>query len=148
MVRAMDERFDKCIKDGKLTRVNADIDLMFKEMEAAESDLETAERSLSDGNPKWAIIQCYYSMFHTSKALVLSKGYREKSHACLSIALKALFIDAGMLEKKHFDRFRDCMAMREDADYGLVYSEASAKFALEWAKEFLAAADSIISKPE
>jgi uncharacterized protein (UPF0332 family) len=144
----MDESFERCVKDGKLAMIKSDIGLVFKEMEAAESDLETAERSLSDGNPKWAIIQCYYSMFHTSKALVLSKGYREKSHACLSIALKALFIDAGTLEKRHFDRFRDCMGLREDADYGLVYSEASARSALEWSKEFLAAADSIISKPE
>jgi uncharacterized protein (UPF0332 family) len=144
----MDERFDNCIKDGKLKKVKPDIDMMFKEMEAAESDLMTANRSLKDGNPKWAIIQCYYSMFHTSKALALSKGYREKSHACLSIALKALFIDSSALEKRHFDRFRDCMALREDADYGLVYSENSAKSALEWAKDFLTAADSIITKPE
>jgi uncharacterized protein (UPF0332 family) len=83
-------------------------------------------------------------MFHTTKALVLSKGYREKSHLCLSIALKALFIDSNVLETKHFERFRDCMNLREDADYGLVYSEGSAKAAVEWAKEFLEDAKSEI----
>ena len=120
--------------------------LVDKELDAAESDLDTAERSLSEGNPKWATVQAYYCMFHTAKALVLSKGYREKSHACLSVAIKALFIDSGTLEKRHLDRFMDCMGLREDADYGLVYSESSAKSAVEWSKEFLTVTKSTLSK--
>jgi uncharacterized protein (UPF0332 family) len=74
-------------------------------------------------------------MFHSAKALVLSKGYREKSHLCLSIALKTLF--AGEIENAHFNNYRDAMHLREDADYGLIYSGNSAKMAIDWAKNLL-----------
>jgi len=137
MVSGMDERFERCLKEGKLVKEKHQPDLVEKELKAAESDLETAEKSVSEANFKWATVQAYYTMFHTAKALVMSKGYREKSHACLSIALKALFVDSGVIEAKHHNRFRDCMNLREDADYGMVYSESSAKAAVEWAKEFL-----------
>lgn len=137
MVRDMDERFERSLREGKLVKEKQQPDLVEKELKAAESDLETAENSISEGNFKWATVQAYYTMFHTAKALVMSKGYREKSHACLSIALKVLFIDSGILESKHFNRFRDCMGLREDADYGMVYSESSAKAAVGWAREFL-----------
>ncbi|MBI2079836.1 HEPN domain-containing protein [Candidatus Micrarchaeota archaeon] len=133
----MDERFEKCIKEGKLVKEKVDPDLIKKEINGAESDIRSATNSFSERDFKWTTIQSYYSMFHTAKALVLSKGYREKSHKCLSIAIKALFIDALTLETKHYDHFRDCMNLREDADYGLVYSENSARTALDWAKDFL-----------
>lgn len=142
----MDERFVRCVREGKIVKENPQLDIVEKELDAAESDLESAGRSVSEENFKWATVQAYYSMFHTTKALVLSKGYREKSHQCLSIALKARFIDANILEKKHFDRFRDCMNLRQDADYGLIYSENSAKAALEWAKEFLEDANDAVKK--
>ncbi len=140
----MDERFDRCIREGKLVKEGLQPDLVKKELEAAEADLESAGNSASEGNFKWVTVQAYYSMFHTAKALVLSRGYREKSHICLSIALKALFMDSGVLESRHLTRFRDCMGLREDADYGLIYSESSAKAALGWAREFLEDAKSAI----
>ncbi len=133
----MDERFERCLRERKLVKEKPQPDLVEKELMAAKSDLETAENSISEGNFKWATVQAYYTMFHTAKALITSKGYREKSHACLSIALNALFVDTNILEAKHHIRFRDCMGLREDADYGVVYSEGSAKAAVGWAKEFL-----------
>lgn len=132
----MDQRFEQCLNEGKVVRISVQSDLIQKEINAAKLDLESAKVSLSSNNFKWSIVQAYYSMFHTSKALVLSKGYREKSHICLSFALKALFTDTNILQIKHFERFRDCMDLREDADYGLIYSNDSAKTAFDWANEF------------
>ncbi len=87
----MDSRFRQCLEEGKLVKIGIQMDLVGKEIKAAEFDLASAEKSLKEGNPKWATVQAYYSMFHTAKALVYRKGYREKSHACLSIALRALY---------------------------------------------------------
>jgi len=143
---SMDEQFERCVKEGKLVLERQQPDLVRKELDAAESDLESARSSVSEGDFKWATIQAYYSMFHIAKALVLSKGYREKSHLCLSIALKALFVDSSIMEGRHLDRFRDSMNMRKDADYGLVYSESSADSGVEWAEEFLESARRIINK--
>lgn len=142
----MDSRFKRCLDERRIARIPIQPDLVKKELGAAEFDLKSAENSNRGGNPKWATVQAYYSMFHAAKALVLSRGYREKSHICLSVALKALFVDAGTFEAKHFEHFRDCMNLREDADYGLVYSETSAETVVEWAREFLDAAKSVIGK--
>ncbi len=135
----MDDAFKRCLEEGRIVKTAVQPDLIKKEIEAARTDLETAEESASTGRFKWVTVQAYYSMFHSAKALVLSKGYREKSHACLTVALKALFIDSGLLEERHYNQFRDCMNLRQDADYGMIYSEASAKETVEWAKEFLEA---------
>lgn len=140
----MDSRFKECIEEGKLVKIGVQKDLIEKEIAAAAFDLKSAQKSLAEKNPKWATVQAYYSMFHTAKALVLSKGYREKSHACLSIALKALFIDEGLLEMRHFEHFRNCMNLRHDADYGLIYSDETAKEVVAQAGEFLAAAQKIL----
>lgn len=127
-------------------KIGVQPDLVKKEAAAAAFDLESAQKSLEEANPKWATVQAYYSMFHTAKALALHKGYREKSHACLSIAIKALFVDANELEARQLEHFRDCMALRKDADYGLIYSDKSAEEVIGWAREFLSAAGKILPK--
>lgn len=134
------ERFEQCLREGKLVKEKAQADLVEKEFKSSEADLKSALNSISESNFKWAIVQAYYSMFHSAKALVFCKDYREKSHSCLLTAFKTLFIEAGILESKHFSRFRDCMDLRQTADYGLVYSKDSASAAVEWAEEFLEAA--------
>jgi uncharacterized protein (UPF0332 family) len=133
----MGERFKQCIKERGLQEGKVERDIIEKEIGEAERDLDRAENSASEGDFKWATIQAYYSMFHTAKALVLSRGYREKSHLCLSVALRHLFVDGGRLQRKHYERFMDSMALRKDADYGLVYSESSAAASIGWAREFL-----------
>jgi uncharacterized protein (UPF0332 family) len=140
----MDSKLKRCLDEKRLVKIPVQPDLIQKEMNAASFDLNTAEESFSEGNHKWATVQAYYSMFHTAKALVLYRGYREKSHACLSIALKSLLVDENLLEQSHFEHFRDCMELREDADYGLIYSKHSAETVIGWANEFLEAARRII----
>lgn len=140
----MDSRFRQCLEEKKLVKIEIQMDLIGKEIKAAEFDLESAEKSLKEGNPKWATVQAYYSMFHTAKALVYRKGYREKSHACLSIALRALY--ENVMDARHFERFRDCMNLRQDADYGMIYSDKSAETVATWAKEFLEGARAALKK--
>jgi len=54
--------------------------------------INRAKKTLEQGDSKWATIQGYYSMFHSARALIFSKGYRERSHYCLRIAVKELFV--------------------------------------------------------
>ena len=93
---------------------------------------------------KWCAIQSYYSMFHAAKALVLSKGYREKTHYCLEIALEELFIKTGLIDEKFLEMFDETLGARKDADYGLIYSPDSADEALDNAGEFLGMAKKIL----
>jgi len=120
-------RFDECIERGKIVKIPVDPALVEKEFREAEADLIAAERSLAEHQEKWAIIQGYYSLFHSLRALVFSKGYREKSHRCLKFAVEALLVDEGILNPKVLEHFSFAMDLREGADYGCIYNEESAR---------------------
>lgn len=57
-------------------------------------------------------------------ALVYSKGYREKSHYCLYVASRALFIEEGKLDAQAGRDFLNAMNLHEAADYEAEFSEA------------------------
>jgi len=92
MGTGMSFKFRQLLEERRLLRIKPDRKLILKEIEGAESDFETAKRSLRDGNCKWAIIQGYYSVFHAARALLYSKGLREKSHYALLIAVQELLM--------------------------------------------------------
>ena len=83
-------------------------------------------------------------MFHCIKALVLKKGYREKSHCCLLVAFKELYIKTGEMDKEFADNFEMCMDIRQEADYGLSYTGESARIAVEDADQLVKAAERIL----
>lgn len=76
-------------------------------------------------------------MFHAAKALVLKKGYREKSHYCLIIAIRELYVKDGTMNDELADTLELCMHLRYDADYGLIYDKESAETAIRYAQQFL-----------
>ena len=79
----MDYYFKRCLEKRNLVKVDIDKNLIAKEIIAAESDLKDSEDVLTLEKYKIATISAYYSMFHAARALLYSKGYREKSHfAC------------------------------------------------------------------
>ena len=119
-------QFEKCIDKGKIVKIEIAPDLISKEMDEARNDLDSCERSMQENNFKWAIIQAYYSMFHSFRALIFSKGYREKSHICIKYAIEALFVEIGTLDNQLLQDFSYAMKIREGADYGNVYGEDSA----------------------
>lgn len=47
------------------------------------------------------------------KALVLKKGYREKSHYCLLVVFKGLCIKTREMDKEFADNFEMCMDIRQ-----------------------------------
>ena len=110
----------------------------------ARYDLKRAEHSHAEEDYKWASVQAYYSLFHAAKGLVLSKGYREKSHRCLIVALEELFVSTGIVPAELVSDLELCMEIRHDADYGLVYSGSRSKTVIETAKEWLDVAEGIL----
>jgi len=128
-------RFKRFVGQRKLIKIGVDRKLVIKEVDAAVSDLEEAKDSLSRERLKWATIQGYYSMFHAARALVYSKGFREKSHYALLVALRELF--KYELELELIQSFEDAMSLREEADYGLVFSKEGATSVVNGAEKFL-----------
>ena len=83
-------------------------------------------------------------MFHTARALLYSKGYREKSHYCLITAMKALFVAERLLDVTLVEAFGMAKVLRENADYDNEYSKESARSLVDKAKKFLAAGKRIL----
>jgi len=119
--------------------------MVVKEREGARRDLEAARKSLKSGDQKWATIQAYYSIFHAARSLLYSKGFRERSHRGLLAALRLLYPSKAV--GSMFEDFSEAMQLREQADYGLVYSEDSARIAVEDAESFLEESSKLVAFP-
>ena len=140
----MNVEFQKAIEKKRILRFPAGKRQVKKELEEAENDLTEAINRFDSQKYKYATITGYYSMFHTARALIYSKEYREKSHYYLLVALNSLFVDKGLLSAQIASEFHDAMVLREDADYHGNFTEEGADSILKAAKEFLLAAKLIL----
>ena len=138
----MSARLRQLVQERKIMKARTTREMIIKEIRAAQSDLDEAGTSLDRGNLKWATIQGYYSMFHSARSLLYSKGYREKSHSALSVAIEELFFDD--LEAAMVSAFRDAMYLRQEADYGLTFSRNGATQTIGDAALFLARSKEIL----
>jgi uncharacterized protein (UPF0332 family) len=132
----------RLLSERKLICAQISADMILKEIAAVESDLKDARDSMQNDKFKWATIQAYYSMFHSARALLFSKGYREKSHFALLLALRELF--SKELERSLMGRFEDGMNLRQEADYGSKFSEAGAIDTIDGAEELLKKTNEIL----
>lgn len=129
--------FQRCKERSKILKLEKAETLVPKEIELADNDLNSSKESFLDNNYKWSIIQSYYSMFHTARALLYNKGYREKSHLCLIEAIRNLYVQEGILNFKFLEALQLGKSLRENADYYGDFSKQSADELMNVASEFL-----------
>ena len=127
---------EECLREGFLRKVEIDKKLVEKEMKEAEYDFKMAEKEFESKDFKWAIVKSYYSMFHASRAVLFSLGFREKRHFAVQVVLEDLN-KKEKLESIYLEYFGAAMEAREGADYRYVYSENIAKDVLEYAEKFI-----------
>ena len=142
MATRLNPVLERLLKDRRISHSRISKAMVQKELSAAETDLKEARDSLKRGKTKWGTVQAYYSTFHAARAVLYSKGYREKSHRGLLNALRELARKE--LSAELLDDFEDAMGMREAADYGNVFSEEGAESTLATASEFLEQAKTIL----
>ncbi|MBI4331154.1 MAG: HEPN domain-containing protein [Chloroflexi bacterium] len=140
----MNEEFRRCLERGRIVSFPTGKGLVGKELGVARSDLLEAKAGCENQRYKWSTIQAYYAMFHATRALIYSRGYREKSHYCLAVALRALFVEEGQMEVKFVRDFLNAMNLREAADYEAEFSADGAKAAIAAAGEFIEEAATIL----
>ena len=138
------QRIRRLMGERKLARIRINRSLILKEMQGASYDLERARKSLGDGDFKWATVQAYYAMFHSARALLYSRGYREKSHRALLTAIRELFLRSGELDNNLIEDLSNAMDLREEADYGMTFSETGANEVVEKAENFIQRARQIL----
>ena len=140
--------FKDCLEKKRIFRFEPAKQLVDLEIKDAENDLYSAQEEFSGSGFKWATIKGYYSMFHSARALLYSRGYREKGHYCLYLALKEFFVQEKKLDPKSAEDFNNSMILREDADYRRKFSREGAQAVIESAKIFLKATKEILPKEE
>jgi len=138
------KEFEKCLERGKIKDFPQAKKLVSKELRLAKEDLRTAQESFEKKDYKWSTIQAYYSMFHTGRALIYKKGYREKSHFCLIEALKSLYVSEHILSSEFLEALQLGKTLRENADYYGDFDESGTESMLSSAEEFLAEAKKIL----
>jgi len=143
MGREENVEFKEAIEKRRILSFPKGKQLVTKELREAKDDLKEAHDRFKNKKYKYATITAYYSAFHSARALVYSRGYREKSHYFLLVALRALFVDKGLLEQKLVNRLHNAMILREEADYNGEFSKEGAESALELADEFLCTSEKI-----
>jgi len=118
---------EDAIEKRKIIPFSNGYKLVRKELEAAKEDLDDAKDLFSRGRFKSATTLSYYAIFHTARALLYKKKYREKSHIQLAFAIRALYVDKGLLPQEYYDNFIQALDLREMADYKRRYSKEGAE---------------------
>lgn len=138
--------FQKCLQNNKIKPFPKGKILVSKELEIARDDWKIAKESLAKKNYKWSTIQSYYSMFHAARALLYSRGYRERSHYCLVVGIRELYMNKNLLSHTLVEALQFGKTLRENADYYADFSQTGAKDMLDKAKEFLEKTKEILSQ--
>ncbi|MCK5123325.1 MAG: HEPN domain-containing protein [Candidatus Pacebacteria bacterium] len=142
----MSKHFEECLKKRKIKEFSQGKILAPKEIKLAEEDLRIAQKSFKEENYRWCIIQTYYSMFHSARALLYYKNYREHSHFCLREAVRVLYAEKGKLNIFLIEALTEAKNLREAADYYGDYSETNAEKLLVRAEQFVKESKEIIFK--
>lgn len=140
----MNPEFKQCLENKKVIPFTKGKTLVKKEISVARSDLADAKAGYENERYKWSTIQAYYAMFHAARALVFSEGYREKSHYCLAVALRALFVDNKRIDAQSVRDFLNAMNLREAADYESDFSQTGAEAVIASADKFIEKAVAIL----
>ncbi len=142
----MSHEFEECLKQNRIREFTRGKFLVQKELKTAEEDFNEARESYKRSGYKWTTIQTYYSMFHSARALLYYKNYRERSHYCLITALKFLYGQAGKLPVYLIEGLQKAKNLREDADYYGEWSKIAAEEMIALTAEFLNKAKEIIKQ--
>lgn len=132
----MSQNFNDCLNKGKIKVFSSGRLIAAKEIRLAEEDLKIAWSSFSDGNYRWSAVQSYYSMFHSARALLYFKNYREHSHYCLIEAIRTLYVESKLLDLSLVEALAEAKNLREAADYYGDFSKINTERLLAYAKDF------------
>jgi len=84
-------------------------------------------------------------MFHAARALLYNQGYRERSHYCLVLGIRELYVNKNLLSHTLVEALQLGKTLRGNADYYGDFSQTGAQDMLDKAKEFLEKTKKILS---
>jgi uncharacterized protein (UPF0332 family) len=131
-------RFEECLDKGLIKEDPSASERVESSLMIAERFLRSSNRNLEINEYEMAEMAAYNSAFHAARALLFAKGYTERSHFCLGVALRGLYRGKIIDHLKIFDKIR---LSRHNVQYGgALVSEDEAAFVINFAQDFLIAA--------
>jgi uncharacterized protein (UPF0332 family) len=94
-----------------------------------------------------AASRTYYAMFYVAEALLLEKGMAFSGHAAVVSALGREFAKTGALDPRFHRHLIDAQDLRHSGDYGggPAVTHDQVEQALQWAEDFIAAAEQYLA---
>jgi len=133
-----------CMEKGLLRKGGVEKSKIRGSLDLAEHFLQRARGIMTQEYYDIAFTTAYNSMFHSARALLFSKGYSERSHYCMILALKAEFCSE---MKEFFDALDAYRMLRHSIQYsGAACGESEAREAIDDAERFLTAARKKLGK--
>jgi uncharacterized protein (UPF0332 family) len=131
-------RFEECLDKGLIKKDRLASERVESSLMIAERFLRSSNRNLEIDEYEMAEMAAYNSAFHAARALLFAKGYTERSHFCLGVALRGLYRGKIIDLLKIFDKIR---LSRHNVQYGgALVSEEEAVFVINFARDLLIAA--------
>lgn len=105
----------------------------------AEKFLSTAEQALDTGDYDSCVSRCYYAMFFTAEAALLTKNVTASSHKGVISLFGEHFVKTNILERNLGKALNDAYDKRLVGDYGVGFTvtEGQAKDLLNTARDFV-----------
>ena len=112
-------------------------------LQRARESLTAARIMISKKLPNIAASRAYYAMFYTAEALLLKRGLVYSSHSAVIAAYGREFARSAELDPKFHRYLIASQNTRHVGDYGVEenVSPADAQRVVEWAEEFILAAE-------
>jgi len=76
-------------------------------------------------------------MFHSARALLYAKNFREHSHYCLIAAIKYLYVETKQIPINLLEGLQEAKNLREEADYYNRWSRPGCEKLLKLAEGFI-----------
>ena len=129
--------FKDCLKKGLIRKDKSASERVKKSLEIAERFLLASKKNIEIEELEMAEIAAYNSIFHSARSLLFKKGYIERSHICVILALKELYKNNHQLIEllNTFDKIR---ISRHNIQYGgILVDIEEARFVFKFAKQIL-----------
>ncbi|MGO8677932.1 MAG: HEPN domain-containing protein [Limisphaerales bacterium] len=112
----------------------------------AHDSLQAGKLLSRGGYPDFAASRAYYAMLYAAQALLLERGLSFSKHTAVIGAFGREFAKSGSLDVKYHRYLIDAQDFRNLGDYGVgpELTACQAETIIEWAAEFLAAAQTRI----
>jgi len=141
-------RFEDCLKKGRLKRVEASAETVAGELRTALQELERSRVRYANGAWSESLMQGYFAAYRAARAALLASGYRDTNLFGLCAGLEHTLVEPGRLPGDEIRRLCDAKDRKDIVYEGDARaSAAEADEILRWSSGFVRRMIEILALP-